>query len=103
MGVGGKGCVRAKGWVMGQNEPQNEDSQGILVFGVTVEMQGDRSGTTGSYWGLRGAKDTAGALLRRGGVARVAQLSQWVGAWGPGRMYCVGGTQMDSLQVRPGE
>lgn len=53
--------------------------------------------------GLRGAKDTAGALLRRGGVARVAQLSQWVGAWGPGRMYCVGGTQMDSLQVRPGE
>ena len=44
MGVGGKGCVRAKGQVMGQNEAQNEDSQGILVFGVTVEMQGTGQG-----------------------------------------------------------
>lgn len=90
MGGRCEGCVSAKGWVMGQNEAQNEDSQGILVFGVTVEMQGDRSGTIGSYRGL-GGKDTAGALLRSGGVARVAQLSQWVAAWGPGHMYCVEG------------
>lgn len=76
---------------MAQNEPQNEDSQGILVFGVTVEMQGDRSGTTGSYWGPRGGKDTAGALLRRGGVARAAQFSQWVGAWGPRSYVLCGG------------
>ena len=61
MGGRCEGCVSAKGWVMGQNEAQNEDSQGILVFGVTVEMQGDRSGTIGSYRGL-GGKDTAGAL-----------------------------------------
>lgn len=44
LGGGGKGCVRVKGQVMGQNEAQNEDSQGILVFGVTVEMQGTGQG-----------------------------------------------------------